>query len=583
VITANNVRIGYLGQIPVFNPEDNVLNAVLQGNSPEIKLIREYETVLNRVIQNSETGAEEERLLHLTQQIDQAGAWQLESNAKTILTKLGITDFDQKMAVLSGGQRKRVALAAALINPVELLILDEPTNQIDNQTVIWLEQYLNDRKGALLMVTHDRYFLDRVVNRLIELADGQIDSYKGNYSMYLEQKAIREELMQASALKRQNLYRRELAWIKRGAKARSTKQQARIERFEKLQEAIATDLPQAKMEITTAGASRLGKKVINLEHLTKRLGAKTVIADFSYGIERNDRIGIVGPNGAGKTSLLNLIIGNLRPDHGTVEVGPTVKFGMFTQEATAALDESQRVIDAVKAIAEHLQNGKGGSLSAAQMLERFLFPPSQQWTPIAKLSGGEKRRLQLLQVLMAAPNVLILDEPTNDLDIRTLTILEDYLENFPGVVIAVSHDRYFLDRVAEKILAFTTGGIIRHFIGNYRDYLNFCNRAVEPGPALNPAVSKNSSVRPLSEQAKHRPPKLSFQEQRELEGIEAVIAEVEASLAAVKAKIAAAGSDYLLLQQLAAIEQEREGQLETLVERWAYLNERAETLQKSKL
>jgi ATP-binding cassette subfamily F protein uup len=579
VIIANSARIGYLAQNPVFDPENTVLDEALRGNSPAMQLIRKYETVLGQVAEDSENAQAQRELARLTQQIDQSGLWQLESAAKTILTKLGITDFKNKMSVLSGGQRKRVALAAALISQVDLLILDEPTNHIDNAAVAWLEQYLKERKGALLMVTHDRYFLDRVVNRIFELADGQIYSYTGNYSLYLEQKALREELEQATAVKRQNLFRRELAWIKRGAKARSTKQQARIDRFEQLQLEIENDSSfQTEMEINSAGASRLGKKVITLEHLTKRFGAQTVIADFSYGIQRDDRIGIVGPNGIGKTSLLKLIIGNLKPDSGIVEIGPTVKFGVFTQENTA-LDETQRVIEAVKAIAEHLPTVNGGSLSAAQMLERFLFPPAEQWTPIAKLSGGEKRRLQLLQVLMAAPNVLLLDEPTNDLDIQTLSILEDYLEDFPGVVIAVSHDRYFLDRVATKILAFTDAGVIQHFVGNYSDYLEFKSRTAAPSIAVNTIITPKNAVQSLRQEPQ-RPKKLSFNEQRELDGIEDVIAGVEQNLSATRQKIAQAGSDYLLLQELTASEQTLEQQLEKLIERWAYLNERLEAFTK---
>jgi ATP-binding cassette subfamily F protein uup len=583
VITANNARLGYLPQNPVFDPENTVLEAALQGKTPVMQLIREYEIRLSRAVSHPEDGQTQQQLLYLTQQIDQADAWQIESTAKTILTKLGIVDFESKMSALSGGQRKRVALAAALINPVDLLILDEPTNHIDNQTVAWLEQYLKERKGALLMVTHDRYFLDRVVNRIFELTNGQLYSYTGNYSLYLEQKAFREELEQATAVKQQNLFRRELAWIKRGAKARSTKQQARIDRFEELREQLESDSTPAKMEIGNAGASRLGKKVINLKHLTKRFGAQTIIADFSYGVQRDDRIGIIGPNGVGKTSFLKLITGDLKPESGQVELGTTVKLGLFTQEATAALDETQRVIDAVKAIAEHLPTGNGGSLSAAQILERFLFPPAEQWTPIKKLSGGEKRRLQLLQVLMAAPNVLLLDEPTNDLDIQTLNILETYLEDFPGVVITASHDRYFLDRVVTKILAFTVGGTIQHFVGNYSDYLEFIGNTTESSGLVKPNSGKKEGTAPSEHgPEKRRPAKLSFKEQRELDGIEEVITELEQKLADTKSQIDRAGSDYLLLQELTVIAHEQEQQLETLMDRWAYLNERVVELKLQK-
>jgi ABC transport system ATP-binding/permease protein len=573
VTYAANARIGYSSQNPSFREDCTVLEEAIQGNSPVMKLIRDYEKVLSQAEHIPADPELQKKLLQLGQRMDEGNAWQVESEAKTILTKLGITDFAAKIGTLSGGQRKRVALAAALINPVELLILDEPTNQIDNQTVDWLEQYLKERKGALLMVTHDRYFLDRVANKIFELSQGKLYSYSGNYSLFLEKKAEREEMEQASAAKRQNLFRRELAWIKRGAKARSTKQQARIERFEQLQTQM-TESDQRQIEVV-AGSSRLGKKIIVLEQLGKSFGEKKIFAGFNYTFSRDDRVGIIGPNGIGKSTLLNLIVGNLEPDQGKVEVGLTVKIGFFTQEHLE-MDENQKVIDYIKAEAEFLPGTDGGMISASQLLERFLFPPATQWTPIAKLSGGEKRRLYLLRVLIGAPNVLLLDEPTNDLDIQTLSILEDYLEDFPGVVIMVSHDRYFLDRVAEKILAFETDGTIQHFVGNYSDYLEYLAKQAAP---IQKSDSKDEREQKRS---KDRPLKLSYKEQKELDEIDGVIAGVEKELAEIKMKIAQAGSNYILLQEITGTQEKLEQRLEELMERWTYLNELVEEIAKNK-
>lgn len=580
VTYAGNARIGYLSQNPSFDPESTVLETAIQGKSPVMKLIREYEAALACTEARPSDSEAQKRLLRLGQQMDEANAWQIESEAKTILTRLGINDFTVKVGLLSGGQRKRVALAAALITPVELLILDEPTNQIDNQTVDWLEQYLKERKGALLMVTHDRYFLDRVVNRIFELHDGNLYSYDGNYSLFLEKKAEREEMEQSVTAKRRNLYRQELAWIRRGARARSTKQQARIDRFDELETQLKDTQEQNQIEIS-AGFSRLGKKIVELQNLHKQFKGKTIIADFSYTFSRNDRVGIIGPNGIGKSTLLNLIVGNLTPDGGLVDVGPTVKFGFFTQEHLE-MDENLRVIDYIKEQAEFLPAPDGGTISASQMLERFLFPSGLQYTPIAKLSGGEKRRLYLLRVLMGAPNVLLLDEPTNDLDIQTLSILEDYLDDFSGVVIAVSHDRYFLDRMAEKILAFQTDGVIQHFVGNYSDYLEYQKKQME-SPEVATDKKKAPGINSDNEWHKERPSKLSFKEQRELDGIEDIIAGVEDEIAENQRQIDQAGSDYLKLQELTTQREELQQRSEQLIERWAYLNERVEAIAKNKI
>lgn len=574
----STMRIGYLPQNPSFNPDNTVLEAVIHDTSPLMKLIREYEATLVQAESQASNPEYQKQLMHLGELMDEANAWQAESEAKTILTRLGITDFCTKVGVLSGGQRKRVALAAALINPVDLLILDEPTNQIDNQTVDWLEQYLKERKGALLMVTHDRYFLDRVVNRIFELHGGNLYSYTGNYSLFLEKKAERESLEQATAAKRQNVYRRELAWIRRGAKARSTKQQARIDRFEELKSQITANDESRAIDIT-AGSSRLGKKIIEIQHLHKQFAGKTIISDFSYTFSRNDRVGIIGPNGIGKSTFLNLLAGNLKPDHGQIEVGPTVHFGFFTQEHSE-MDENLRAIDYIKEQAEFIPTPDGGMISASQMLERFLFPSNLQYTPITSLSGGEKRRLYLLRILMSAPNVLLLDEPTNDLDIQTLSILEDYLDDFPGVVITVSHDRYFLDRIAQKILAFKTSGAIQHFVGNYSDYLEYEKSLAQPDKS--PAPSNPVASNPSKGNHNERPKKLSYNEQRELDGIEDVIADAEAKLKEVQRQINQAGSDYLKLQELTSVEEELKQRLEQLVDRWAYLNERAEEFAQNK-
>jgi ATP-binding cassette subfamily F protein uup len=553
VVVGNSVRIAYLPQNPVFDDEATVLAQVFRGRPPA-----------------SDT------------------AWPEggESEAKTILTKLGIFDFEAKVGTLSGGQRKRVALAAALVNPADLLIMDEPTNHIDNETVGWLEQYLNRRRGALLMITHDRYFLDRVANRIIELDKGRLFSYTGNYSKFLELKLLREEQEQSAEQKRLNILRNELKWIKRGAKARSTKQKARIDRFERLRE-DKPEIVSDKIQIS-AGASRLGKKVIAIEEVSKGYAGRKLIDDFSYTFVRDDRVGIVGPNGIGKSTLLNIIAGRMAPDSGDVDIGQTVKIGFFSQES-GEMDDSQRVIDYLKEEAEFLTAGDGRLISAGQMLERFLFPPELQWIPIGRISGGEKRRLYLLRVLMGAPNVLLLDEPTNDLDIQTLTILEDYLDDFPGAVITVSHDRYFLDRVVDKILAFTEESQIAKYLGNYSEYMEMTRSGpdeAEPGGAksgtkLRPDKAGNEQSI-ASGQSKNRPLKFTYKEQKEYEEIDNVIAGVEQELQELTEKINQAGSDFVLLQELVSQQQDMEKRLDELMERWTYLNELAEQIELNK-
>lgn len=576
VIKGGGIRVEYLAQLPYFDDDATVLEQVFKGHSPAMRVIREYERALQQVqVEPANTDAQR-KLIALTQQMDADGAWQLESEAKSILTKLGIYDFNALVSTLSGGQRKRIALAGALINPADLLILDEPTNHIDNAAVTWLEEYLHSYKGALLMVTHDRYFLDRVADRILELDKGKLYAYSGNYSAFLEMKSEREAQQEAGERKRQNILRKELAWIRRGARARTTKQKARIERFEQLA-AEKTEVSAGKLEIGVE-ASRLGRKIIELNGISRSFDGNVYIRDFHYHVLKDDRVGVVGPNGSGKSTLLNIIAGKLLPDAGQVDMGQTVKIGYFSQEENE-IDEDVRVIDYLRETGGSVACSDGGSISVSQMLERFLFPSHQHWVRVTKLSGGEKRRLYLLKVLMSAPNVLLLDEPTNDLDIQTLTILEDYLDDFAGAVIAVSHDRYFLDRVVRKIFAFEGQGIIRQYPGDYTDYQAKTLSIVEDARPKEKAAPEKQTV---PEKTQERPRKFSFNEQREFEQIDAHIAAMEDELQKVTAAINGAGSDYQRLQELLSEQQRLENRLDELLERWAYLNDLAEALEKHK-
>ena len=468
VTKGNRVRIEYLAQTPDYDDNATVLEQVFKGNSEEMRILREYEELLEKIDKGEVKENDSERLIRLQGKIDALNLWDMESEAKNVLTKLGITNFEEKVGNLSGGQKKRIMLAAALITPCELLILDEPTNHLDNETISWLEEYLNSRKGALLMITHDRYFLDRVTNRILELDRGRLFSYDGNYSVFLEKKMERIAIEKASEEKRQNLMRKELAWVRRGAKARTTKQKARLQRFDELvnQEGF---IENENIEISVMG-TRLGKKIIEIEHLNKSFGDKKIVDDFNYIVLRSDRIGIVGPNGIGKSTLMGMIEGKVAPDSGEIIKGETVKIACFSQEDTHMHPE-MRAIDYIKEAGEYLQTATGERITASQMCEKFLFNGTLQWTMIGMLSGGERRRLHLLRVLMEAPNVLLLDEPTNDLDIETLNRLEDYLDDFGGVVITVSHDRYFLDRICNKIFSYEGNGKIDIYTGNYGDYL----------------------------------------------------------------------------------------------------------------
>lgn len=577
VIYGNSIKIEYLPQNPHFEDGTTILEHVFKGSSPVMKLLREYETALQSISDNPGDSQLEKKLIALTQMMDSMEAWSIETDAKGILTKLGISNYQADVSKLSGGQRKRVAMASAMITPADLLILDEPTNHIDNDTVDWLEKYLNKRKGVLLLVTHDRYLLDRVVNRIIELDGGKLYSYQANYTKYLEMKVEREALAEASQRKRQALIRRELEWISRGAKARSTKQKARIDRFEKLtgQQGPAGN---ENIEIQ-AGFSRLGRKIIELENVSKSFPCGEVIKDFSYILLRDDRVGIIGPNGSGKSTLMKIAAQKLEPDTGKVTIGETVRIGLFSQE-NDDMDESLRVIEYIREQAEFLTTEEG-SISASQMLERFLFPPSVQWTPISKLSGGEKRRLYLLRILMGAPNVLMLDEPTNDLDIQTLTILENYLDEFPGAVIVSSHDRYFLDRVVDGIFSFEGKGLICQYAGNYTDY----SQVVQQRRCLLEdngfKVAKDKANEKI-ENKKDRPLKFTFKEQKEFDQIDGIITQLEKDIKQVEAQMNESSSDYQRLQQIITEKGQLEKQLDDAIERWTYLNELAEEIERNK-
>lgn len=584
IIKGNKVRVEYLSQNPEYDPEASVIEQVFKGSSPEFVALREYEVVLNSIENFKEHGSEtleqlNNRLISLQSKIDAMNAWNLESEAKAILSRLGIDSFGAKIGFLSGGQRKRVALASALITPCELLILDEPTNHMDNSTIDWLEQYLNSRKGSLLMITHDRYFLDRVTNRILELDKGNLYSYTGNYSIFLEKKVEREQLEVSNERKRQKLYEKELAWIKRGAKARTTKQKARIDRFEKLGE-DKLDIKEENVDISVLG-SRLGKKIIELHNVSKSYPGVNCIKEFSYILLREDRIGIIGDNGRGKSTLVKILAGEVEADSGKIETGDTVNIGFFSQE-NKYMKEDMRVIDYIKEIGEYLPTADGTRISASQMLERFLFTPEMQWTPIEKLSGGEKRRLYLLRVLMGGPNILLLDEPTNDLDIATLTILEDYLDDFNGAVIAVSHDRYFLDRVCNKIFAYEGEGNIIKYNGNYEDYLEY----VKNNPVAN--VDKNEkpvdkkSVPVDKEEKKNKPLKFSFKEQKEFGEIDDIIANLEDEIIKVDEAIEKSATDFVKLEELLKEKEVLQNTLEEKYERWTYLNELAEKIEAQK-
>ncbi|SDM50496.1 ABC-F family ATP-binding cassette domain-containing protein [Sediminibacillus halophilus] len=556
---ANEFRIEYLNQEPDLDDGLTVLEQVYQGESTIMRTMRQYEETLQQLEEQPQNTALQEKLLKAQQSMDEQEAWGANTAAKTILTKLGITDYSKKTAELSGGQKKRTAIARALIQPADLLILDEPTNHLDNETIEWLEGYLPQYEGALILVTHDRYFLNRITNRIYELDKGNLYTYEGNYETFLEKKAEREALEQQNEQKHKNTLRRELEWLRRGAKARSTKQKARKQRAEEMKQ-VTFDTGGQELDFQV-GSQRLGKKVIELEKISKSYAGTSYIADLDYLVVPGDRIGIIGPNGSGKTTLLNIMAGRMEPDSGIMEIGPTVKIGYYTQDHTE-MDESLRVVEYIKEAAEVVHNVEGEVITAEQMLERFLFPRSQQWTYVSRLSGGERRRLYLLRVLMGEPNVLLLDEPTNDLDTETLGVLEDYLDQFPGVVITVSHDRYFLDRVVHRLIAFEGQNDIHFFYGNYSDYLEEAKSHQQP--------KVNTAKQTASPRKKKK--KLSYHEQKEWEGIEDKITELEEELETVKKEIEQAGSDLGKVQDLYTRQEQLEADLEQAMERWEELS-----------
>ena len=578
VTKGNRVRIEYLSQSPNYDENATVIEQVFRGNSEEMSLLRDYEEILEEINKNSSNEDLNNRLIKIQGKIDALNLWGLESEAKVVLTKLGINDFEAKVSTLSGGQKKRVMLASALITPCELLILDEPTNHLDNATINWLEEYLNSRKGALLMITHDRYFLDRVTNRILELDQGRLFSYEGNYSVFLEKKMERMEIEQASEEKRQNLIRKELAWVKRGAKARTTKQKARLDRFDELVNRKVYEQSE-NVEISVMG-SRLGKKIIEIENISKGFGDKKLIKDFSYIVTRQDRIGIVGENGVGKSTLIKMLEDKLTPDSGEIVKGETVRIACFSQD-DEHMNPDMRAIEYIKEVAEYLQTATGERITASQMCEKFLFDGTLQWTPIGKLSGGERRRLHLLRVLMDSPNVLLLDEPTNDLDIETLKRLEDYLDDFGGVVITVSHDRYFLDRICNKIFAYEGNGNIRIYTGNYSDYL--LTKEYEDAINKQEKVSdKPKDATEKKERVKEKKLKFTYKEEREFETIDEDIENLENKISEIDTLMDKNSRDFGKLQELMKEKEEVEAELEHKYERWEYLNDLAQKIEEQK-
>jgi ATP-binding cassette subfamily F protein uup len=595
-LTERNRRTIYLPQMPDLDEEKTVIEQVFadtgDGSVSGMQLVREYELLSLQMSHAGDDSAKLDKLMaqmaSVSEKMESIGAWELETKAKIVLSKLGIEDFEARIGDLSGGYRKRIALAAALLSEPDLLLMDEPTNHLDAASVEWLQSYLQTHRGAIFLVTHDRYFLDRVTNRIIELDRADIYTYEGNYAYYLEKKALEEDAAVGQQRKHKNLLRRELEWLSRGPKARSTKQKARIDRANELQDReFKTAI--GNVEIDTV-SRRIGKKVIEIHNATKSFGDRVLFQDFSYTFEPGDRVGIVGGNGAGKSTLLNAITGQLSLDSGHIDIGETIAIGYFDQHSEdllTAADLDQRVIDYIKDVAALVETADGTVITASQMLERFLFSPDRQYSPISKLSGGEKRRLFLLKVLMGAPNVLLMDEPTNDLDVQTLGVLEDYLEDFGGCVAVVSHDRYFLDRAVSKIFEINPGGVVKQYPGNYSVYLDFkADEAAQEAEAKAAAIASTSSSststanKPSSQQTRsNRARKLSYKERRELETLETRIPDLEDEKATIEGQLYGGGTSHdpmldlsELTQRLAAIELE----IDAATERWMELSEIAE-------
>lgn len=565
VFYPTDYRIGYLSQAAEFSDELTVLQAVFQGNSPLIQSVRAYEEALIELGENGEDPNVQKRYAKAEEQMNKEDAWTTDTNAKIILQKLGISELDKKINTLSGGQKKRVSLAQVLIDEPDLLLLDEPTNHLDYQAIEWLENYLKQYRGALLMVTHDRYFLDRVANRIFELSFGKLYEYKGNYEAYVLEKAERDRVEVEQEEKRKRLYKQELAWMRAGVQARGTKQQARINRFENLKENLYQVNQEDDLELNLA-TQRLGKKVLEIKDGSYRINDQTLLEHLDLLIQSRERLGITGKNGAGKSTLLNILAGRIPLDSGTISIGETVRLAYYTQE-NKEMAPDKRMIAYLQEAAEEAKTVDGSQIGVAELLERFLFPRFMHGTLIGKLSGGEKRRLFLLKLLIQQPNVLLLDEPTNDLDIATLTILEDYFRSFPGAVITVSHDRYFLDKVADKLLVFQGNGKQELYYGNMSSYLLKQKELQQPAEKVKP---KTQSKEPAGKK------KLSYMEQKEWETIEEDIAELEEKISLLQEEMNHQGDDFTRLQELQNDVSETEAQLEEKMARWEYLSEWAE-------
>ena len=565
VFYPTDYRIGYLSQAAEFSDELTVLQAVFQGNSPLIQTVRAYEEALIELGENGEDPDVQKRYAKAEEQMNKEDAWTTDTNAKIILQKLGISELDKKISTLSGGQKKRVSLAQVLIDEPDLLLLDEPTNHLDYEAIEWLENYLKQYRGALLMVTHDRYFLDRVANRIFELSFGKLYEYKGNYEAYVLEKAERDRVEVEQEEKRKRLYKQELAWMRAGVQARGTKQQARINRFEDLKENLYQVNQEDDLELNLA-TQRLGKKVLEIKDGSYRINDQTLLEHLDLLIQSRERLGITGKNGAGKSTLLNILAGRIPLDSGTISIGETVRLAYYTQE-NEEMAPDKRMIAYLQEAAEEAKTADGSQIGVAELLERFLFPRFMHGTLIGKLSGGEKRRLFLLKLLIQQPNVLLLDEPTNDLDIATLTILEDYFRSFPGAVITVSHDRYFLDKVADKLLVFQGNGKQELYYGNMSSYLLKQKELQQPAEKVKP---KTQSKEPAGKK------KLSYMEQKEWETIEEDIAELEEKISLLQEEMNHQGDDFTRLQELQNDVSETEAQLEEKMARWEYLSEWAE-------
>ncbi|SES09300.1 ABC-F family ATP-binding cassette domain-containing protein [Psychrobacillus sp. OK032] len=560
----NKYRIAYLEQQPVFEKDETVLQTVFSGDSPILKINREYEEALLALMEDSSSTERQNKLMDLQSQMDDLQAWDVNALAKTALTKLGITQYEESILHLSGGQQKRVAFAKVLIEPADLLLLDEPTNHLDKESTDWLQEMLQRVEGSIILVTHDRYFLDAVATHIYELADKTLYTHTGNYADYLESRALREEMNASSQQKLQNLYRNELKWIRRGAKARSTKQKARKDRFEEIDSKLDRNNSTQNLDLEMA-TTRLGKQVVEGVNISKRFDSKKIVEDFSFLLQAGDRIGIVGPNGVGKSTLLKMLAREIPLDSGEIIVGSTVKLMHFSQQLPK-LNEQTRMIEYVRESSNLIETGSGEKFSAAQMLERFLFPLNTHGTQIGKLSGGEKKRLVLLKMLMEQPNVLFMDEPTNDLDIQTLSVLEDFMESFPGVIVTISHDRFFLDRIAKKLWILNGNGSVKEWLGVYSDYLEVAK--IAPAEIVEEEKREEPPVKVAKEKKK-----MSYKEQREWDTIGEEIEKTEQLITELEEKILTTGSDFTLLQELTDKLEQANSTYEQLIERWSYLEE----------